>query len=459
MSITQFFQASVAGSGFDLRLPGSHRGPGLVGRALIGSAEYNHVERMRQRRDGVVAGLLAGKAVAAGQRLDGVVKSDASMADRRAAAEFLARSAEWAEYLAQKFPAGGKMDSADAHLGGGLGFVKSYMTECHGARGARLDATVPMASQGLTYIFPEVYRFQHNSLPCWDEEFLKIARNVDPAANEYVWYETDNVGVARAASSYSVTDIPMVAGPIASDNKGLIVPFMVGMEQNFMDPRREALAVSMGKPDFQLDVMKRAACDRALAEAADALWFGGDSTLGIDGLVNHPVVETISIAGPWSGKTSLQILADLKLMVWAISNRTAGALGDLGKVRIILPPDQYQSLMAPMTAAGTASIMEYFIEFFKNAGHGVPKVEMQYRLAASNSYAYNGGPNTLAEDTAIILYETGNPMEDPTFVLSQPIEVPAPVRQTGVGDVTYYHMRCGGMRLPDARRIKYVVGL
>lgn len=458
MSITQHFQASVANSGFDLRLPGAHRGPGLVGRALFGSAEYNHVQNMRMRRDAAVAGLLSGKPVA-GQRLDGVVKADASMADRRRYAEFLARSAEWAEYLAQKFPGGGKMDSADAHLSGGLGFVKQYMTECHSDRGTRLDATVPMANQGLTYIFSEVYRFQHNSLPCWDEEFLKINRTVSPAANDYVWYEMDNVGVARAASSYSVTDIPMVAGPIASDNRGLIVPFMVGMETNFMDPRREALAVAMGKPDFQIEAMKRAACDRSLAEAADALWFGGDATLGIDGLMNNPVVETITVATPWSGATSLQILENLKQMVWAIPNRTGGQLNELGRVRIILPPDQYQALMAPMTAAGSASIMEYFMEFFKEAGRGVPKIEMQYRLSASQSYVYNGGPNILAEDTGIILYETGSPMEDPTFVLSQPIEVPAPVRQTGVGDVTYYHMRAGGMMLPDARRIKYVVGL
>lgn len=459
MSITQFFQASVANSGFDLRLPGAHRGPGLVGRALLGSPEYNHVQSLRMRRDGVVAGLLAGKPAAAGQRLDGVVKADASMADRRAAAEFLARSAEWAEYFAWKFPGGGKMDSAEAHLSGGLGFVKSYMTECHGDRGARLDATVPMANQGLTYIFSEVYRFQHNSLPCWDEEFLKINRTVPSGAEDYVWYEMDNVGVARAASSYSVTDIPMVAGPLASDNRGLIVPFMVGMEMNFRDPIREAFAVSMGKPDFQVEAMKRAACDRSLAEAADALWFGGDATLGIDGLMNNPMVETLTVATPWAGATSLQILENLKQLVWAIPDRTAGALNDLGRVRIILPPTQYQALMAPMTAAGSASIMEYFMEFFKESGRGVPKVEMQYRLAASNSYAYNGGPNILAEDTGIVLYETGSPMEDPTFVLSQPIEVPAPVRQTGVGDVTYYHMRAGGMMLPDARRIKYVVGL
>lgn len=456
MSITQFFQASARSEG--LILPGQAQGRALVGQALYGSAEYQHVERQRQRRDGLIRDLLTNKPVA-GQRLDGVCKADASMADRRAYAEVLARAAEWAEYLAYKYPASGKMDSADAHMAGGLGFVQTYMTECHGAKGARLDATVPMASQGLTYIFPEVYRFQHNSLPCWDGEFLKINRSIAPAANEYVWYETDNVGVARASSSYDVTTIPMVQGPIASDNKGLIVPFLVGMETNFMDPRREAFAVSMGKPDFQIEQMKRQTCDRVLAEAADNLWFGGDPTLGIDGLMNSPVVETITISGTWASKTALQILDDLKLMVWSIANRTAGALGDLGKIRIILPPDQYQKLITPQTAAGSASIMEYFIEFFRKADHGTPKIEMQFRLAASNSYAYNGGPNILAEDTAIILYETGNPMEDPTFVLSQPIEVPAPVRNTGVGDVTYYHMRCGGMMLPDARRMKYVVGL
>ncbi len=444
MSLTQHFMAQARAN--DLRNAG-------VGRHVASTGDYQRVlESGRNRR--AWADTLLRRGTVAGLRLDA-----ASKAPRNDAAAH-ALAVEWASYLATRW--GGKVD---AHLHGGANYAMSYVHQLYGAPGSayRADATVPMASQGLTYIVPEVYRIQHVDLPFWEERILKVWRGVDPAANNYTWYETDNVGVARVASSYDVTTIPMVNGPLASDNTGNIIPALVGMETNFMDPRRESMAVRMGKPDFQIEVMKREAAERSLAEFFDNLWFGGDSSHGIDGLMNNPLVSTLSLpGGPWSGKTALQRLDDLKQMVFAISNRTQGGLPDLGKVTIWLPPTQWQSLLEPITAAGSTSILDYFISTFKSgemAGRGVPKVTYDFRFAAANSYAYNGGPNILAEDTALIVYQEGNVERDPTFVLSQPIEVPAPVRTTGVGDVTYFHARGGGMRLPDARRLIYAVGI
>jgi hypothetical protein len=37
--------------------------------------------------------------------------------------------------------------------------------------------------------------------------------------------------------------------------------------------------------------------------------------------------------------------------------------------------------------------------------------------------------------------------------------MPAPPRQTGMGETTFYHARVGGMRVADARRMRYVVGM
>lgn len=444
MSITQHFIGQARSAG--LHVPG-------VGGALAASSEYQRVLAGGDNRRAWQRDLLARRSVA-GLRLDAASKTPRQDAAARAAA------VEWAQYLAGRW--GGRVTD---HLNGGAAYAMSYMTQLHGEPGStyRADATVPMASQGLTYIIPEVYRIQHVELPFWEERVLKTYRGIDPAANNYVWYETDNVGVARVASSYDVTTIPMVNGPIASDNLGNIIPALCGMETNFMDPRREAMGVRMGKPDFQVEVMKREACERALAEFFDNLWFGGDVGYGIDGLMNNPVVQTLTVAGgTWASKTALQILDDLKQMVFAISNRTQGGLPDLGKVTIWLPPTQWQALLQPITAAGSASILDYFISTFKSGemgGRGVPTVTFDYRFAATNSYAYNGGPNILAQDTALIVYQEGNQERDPTFVLSQPIEVPAPVRTTGVGDVTYFHARGGGLRLPDARRLVYVVGI
>lgn len=419
------------------------RGEGLrsqFGVHARGSADYSAVHMRSLSRHAWSRDLRAGKRVG-GMHLDGVP------ADKRdGTAQHNAHHLDWAEFYEHRFG-----------RGAGAAFLKLA------ADMARTDSTVPMASQGLTYFMPEVYEFRHAALPCWNEEILKIDRRIAPAANEYVWYESDNVGVARASNSYSITDIPMVNGPIASDNKGLIVPAMIGFEMNFMDPRREQFAVSMGKPDFQIERMKREACNRSLAEFFDSLWFAGDGTLGIDGLMNNPIVETLSVATPWASLNALQLLDSLKTITWSIPNRTQGSLGDFNKLRIILPPEQYQIIATtPVTAAGSTSVLSFFLESFRNgenAGRGVPKISFEYKFQASNSYAYNGGPNVLSQDTAVVVYEEGNMDKDPTFVLSQPIEVPAPVRQTGVGDVTYYHARGGGMKLPDAQRLLYVAGL
>ncbi len=448
MSLQQSFMASVASAGGLIT-------PGAPGSTTAASAAYQAVMAAAQMRRRRMDAFLSGRTLG-GQRLD------AAKQGARLDAEGWARTAEWAEYLAERFPGDGKADDK-VQVGNAAAFVRSYLDGIYGRDGARTDSSVPMASQGLTFILPEVYKYQHNDLPCWEEKFVKIYRGADPASNEVVWYEMDNVGLAKASNSYDLTTIPMVNGPIASDNKILVVPALVGMETNFMDMRRAAMADRMGKPDFQIELDKREACDRTLAEFFDNLWFGGDATLGIDGLMNNPAVETIPIVGgAWSAKTALQIFDDLMTMAWTIYRRTAGALGDFGKIRIILPPDQFQRLSLPITSAGSATILEYFNQYWssnKGTTVGTPKVELQARLASANSYAYNGGPNILAEDTAVILYEDGDANKDPTFVLTQPIEVPAPVRTTGVGDVTYYHARGGGLKLPDARRIKYAVGL
>lgn len=440
MSLQQYFMDLARSTG-GLHVPA---GPGS---ALAETSAYRGVMARMERRQMNAARI----------RSQGIVgqKFDAARMD----ADAIARAIEWAEYLAENVERG---SNAKAQLANGAAFASSYRVDHKNSAtaGWRKDAVIPMASQGLSYILPEVYEYQHPELPFWDGKILKTWTGADPASNEVVWYEMDNVGVARAASTYDVTTIPMVNGPIASDNKLLVVPALVGFETNFMDMRRAAMAERQGKPDFQIEVMKRRACERTLAEFFDNLWFGGDKVLGIDGLMNNPYVETIPITGgAWSGKTALQILDDLKTMAWAIANGSQGALRDLGKVRIILPPNQYQDLLQPITAAGSASILEYFESFFKGEGKGVPKVDFEYRFAAANSYAYNGGPNILSRDTAVIIYEDGDRLADPKFVLTQPIEVPAPVKTTGVGDVTYFHARGSGLMLADARRLKYVTGL
>lgn len=320
----------------------------------------------------------------------------------------------------------------------------------------RMDALIPVASQALTYFYNEVMEIVHNDLPAYDGAILPIDRKVPTGAETYATYEKDLVGVARAASTYTTSAIPMVGGPAAQVGlTGKIVPFLVGMEVNFRDAIQQALARANGKPDFQLEKGKTDACQRAIMEAINFLWLYGDATMGIDGLMNHPSIGTYGITGAWSAKTAANILDDLTAIVNAIPNRTAGQLRDYGRIKIMLPPDQFQRANSiPVTAAGSETVLSFVLKTYPGL-----KVEQEFSFAATNSQIYTGGPQGLSRDRGLILYDQKDATRDPSFVLSQAIEMPAPPRQNGLGETMFFHARAGGCKVPDARGILFVEGL
>lgn len=385
-------------------------------------------KRIRQREQAIVSGRVKG---IGGQRFDSASPTFA------ADAKYGACVAEWVEFFGE----------ANAH--GGNQRLDS----------ARFDSLVPMASQALTSFIPEVYQVQHAGLVAWDGSILKVGDGmVDPAAEDYVWYDRDIVASVRAASTYAINDIPMVSGPMGQANRGLVVPFLLGFETNFMDQRRSALARDNRKPDFQIEQAKIEACQTGLAQAANGLWLYGDPILGIQGFHNHPSVATISLAGgPWSGKTAAQINSDLVQILNTIRNSAQGGqFNDLKKIKILLPPLQYQRAQnLIVSASGDKSVLRYFLD---NNGLRDDQVQQVYDFQASNSAIWDDGPLGLAADTGAVIYNLGDQW-DPMFIMPQKIEMPAPPRQNGLGETTFYHMRIGGMRVADARRMQYIQGL
>lgn len=322
----------------------------------------------------------------------------------------------------------------------------------------RTDALVPVASQALTYFRDTLIEIVHADLPAWEGKILPIDRKVDRAAEDFVWYEYDLVGVARAGNSYSRKDIPMVAGPMGQANKGNIMPFLVGMEVNFMDMRRAALSNLNGKPDFQIDLNKMRACERALAEAINFLWLYGDSVKQIDGLMNHPSIGMLSLNGAWSAKTPLQILDDLTAIVNIVPDTTQGQIGgngNLSKAKFFFPPSQYNKANSvPVTAAGDITVLDFWK---KTWGLRDDQVIREYDFSAAGSQLYIGGPQGLDRDRGLIFFEQGNE-RDPRFILSQDVEIPAPPAQNGLSETTFYHARAGGCMVPDARGIRFIEG-
>jgi hypothetical protein len=169
-------------------------------------------------------------------------------------------------------------------------------------------------------------------------------------------------------------------------------------------------------------------------------------------------VATISLAGgPWSGKTAAQINSDLVQILNTIRNSAQGGqFNDLKKLKILLPHLQYQRAQnLIVSASGDKSVLRYFLD---NNGLRDDQVQQVYDFQASNSALWQGGPLGLSADTGAVIYNLGDQW-DPMFIMPQKIEMPAPPRQNGLGETTFYHMRIGGMRVADARRMQYIQGL
>ena len=334
-----------------------------------------------------------------------------------------------------------------------------HAAACSRRTGERLDATIPMASQGLTEIYNQVYKYEHSDLAAWEGQIFDRKTDIDPAAEQYVTYERDLVAVPRVGSTYDVTGIPMANGPAADVGLiGNIVPMLVGYEGNFMEPRRTALGVRNGKPDFMIEQGKIEACQRTIAEACNSLWLYGDTGLGIDGLHSNPFIGNVpSSPGVWSGLTAQQLADELvKLFNFIPDTAQGSGLRDMKNVTLYLPPEQYNRIMTP-TFANTTGVTPW--QVFRDAnGLRDDQVRKVHSFAAANSQVFTGGPLGLVRDRAYVVYKQRD-LWDPQFVMSQPIEIPVPPRETGVGNVTIFHARAGGLWLPDARRVAYYEGL
>ena len=340
----------------------------------------------------------------------------------------------------------------------------SYENEVFAQRaaGTRMDALVPQASQALVSFDPQVYVVRHVETRAYLGQYLPIFRRVNRAAEKHVWYQTDLQGVAKAASTYAEDSIPLVAGPSAGENSVNIMPFLVGFKVNFMDERRSQMAVQNGKPNFRINERKRGACVRVIAEAIDKLWLYGDPNFAIDGLINYPFFESVSLPnGNWATATGIQQMTDLTFILTRTASQTIGDLGDYSKVRIDLPFDAYnRAATTPYTAAGSSNVLP---EFKRAFGLRDDQVRAKHEIKAVNSVAYNGGPQNLSEDTAFSYYfddgaEDDEMSGDASFVLAQPIEQPTAPMQTGLGFVQFMHARAGGIRVPDTRRVRRFTG-
>jgi hypothetical protein len=414
---------------------------GLAGLKVVEGAEAGNLSRVFaeatiERNSTINAALGGGRAIYGGARIDSARFGGATEADKRRELDGYLRALDWARSDARWFRSGARVD------------------------GARVDSDVPMASQGLLHIMERVYKFEHSDLPAANGKILPVeSRGVDPAAEEIIAYEMDIAANAQAASTYDQTMIPMVQGVRGAVGPRLpVLPLLIGYETNFMDQRRESMTRSNGKPDFDLMNGKIDACRRALQQAANAVWLYGDNATGLPGLHTYNAFATMPAApGPWTDSnggallTGQQYLDELDKIYNFIARRAGGGeLGDMRKVVVYLPRNQYNVVRrVPITAAGNKTVWTYFAEANGLTDKNMVMIDA---FAADQSQVYAGGPLGLTEDVGYSMVMLGDGF-DACFMQPQPIEIPAPEQNTGLGSVVYFHQRISGMWVQDARRI------
>ncbi len=162
----------------------------------------------------------------------------------------------------------------------------------------------------------------------------------------------------QAASGTQSNVIPMVEANLSKD----IYPLFVWKRQFQVDYIDQALLRQVGR---SLESLLNDGVRLGWQKWLDNLVYIGITAEGITGLVNNTALVTASTAAAgasgltdWAHKTPNEILDDVNTILE--DTYVASEYDPTGMANhVLLPPNQWKQLSAPMTVAGADSIMEY----------------------------------------------------------------------------------------------------
>lgn len=159
------------------------------------------------------------------------------------------------------------------------------------------------------------------------------------------------VGKGANAISSMALDIGKTTNPL----------FLWGQEISFTIPELES-AQRLGRP---IDVQKFNAMKLKHQMDIDEQVYIGDTTLGVYGLFNSPLVTNVSAVANngtanhyiWASKTADQILADVNTLLTSVWTASGYAIMPS---KLLLPPPQFGYLVSQkVSSAGTLSILQF----------------------------------------------------------------------------------------------------
>jgi len=186
---------------------------------------------------------------------------------------------------------------------------------------------------------------------------IPVSGDVDPGAETIKYEQYDEVGQATMLASYS-QDIQR------ADVKGkeFRVP-VKGMASSYGYSVQEIRAAKMaGKP---LEQKKANAARRAIEILQNSIAFFGDSSLGLNGFINHPnigeytVPDGASTDPEWTTKTADEILADMNGLAEKVVTNSKGVHSPDS---MLLPLSRYGLVSTKRIPDTNVTVLKFFME-------------------------------------------------------------------------------------------------
>lgn len=190
----------------------------------------------------------------------------------------------------------------------------------------------------------------------------------------YRWYTRTGSAKIFAAGG-SAKDIPFV-GEDGGEKSQKVYDIVTGIRYDLREiEATQVMATRTDIPSVRLDMLRPETARRAVAELENRIVLLGDSTYGIEGLINATGITSVSVADGaagsgaakklWANKTPKEILKDL-----STARTTAKQKGLFNPDTLVLPPDQYDLLDQPYSDTSTMTIRAWLT----SQGVNFPKV-------------------------------------------------------------------------------------
>ena len=227
--------------------------------------------------------------------------------------------------------------------------------------GINLDADTDLyIAREVQYVMKKTYDVQY---PDWSaRKLFPVNNEVDPGAQDYIWYSFDKRGIAKIVSNYS-TDFPRVSLN-KKTNRGLIKTLGDSYGYSIKDMMTAKMA---GLP---LDARLAKAAKEGVLQKENQIAFNGDSDNSLPGFLTNPNISNVTLTADGTGastlfvnKTALQILRDILSLKQTITRLTKG----IEKPNtLLLPPEKFDALEQPSSAYVLQTILNFMAENWKS---------------------------------------------------------------------------------------------